>query len=222
MIKKIFIPEKYKNRFIKKYYFEFPNQRLIYLYGCNGIGKSSLLDLIDKSSNYKEKFCEILKKEKELDIKVEYYSENIPNIIYWKAENSSGGRCKDNFLLEDNLGLFIDYIDSTEISEGQSLTNNFIKFLNNLDINKINILLIDELDSGLGLGSINILKGYIYDLLRKNTHIYIIMGINNYQWIYKEENILLYRMDTGELIDIKNYDEFVKLTLEINSKLLKK
>ena len=222
MIKKIFIPKQYENRFIKKDYFEFPKQRLICLYGCNGIGKSSLLDLINKSSNYKENFCEILKKEKELDIKIEYYSENIPNIVYWKAENNSGGRCKDNYLLEDNLDLFVDYIDSTGISEGQSLTNNFIKFLNNLDTTKLNILLIDELDSGLGLGSINILKGYIYEFLKKNPHIYIIMGINNYQWIYKEENKLLYRMDTGELTDIKNYEDFVKLTLEINRKLLEK
>lgn len=223
MIKKIFIPKQYKNRFIKKDYFEIPNKRIIYLYGCNGVGKSSLLDLIDKSSNYRESLCEVLKGEKDLDIKVEYhYSTETPNIIYWKAENSSGGRCRDNYLLEENFDLFVDYIDSTGISEGESLTNNFIKFLNNLDTSKINILLVDELDSGLGLGSINILKGYIYNFLIKNPHIYIIMSINNYQWIYKEENKLLYRMDKGELIDINTYEEFVELTLEINRKLLEK
>ena len=48
------------------------------------------------------------------------------------------------------------------------------------------------------------------------------MSINNYQWIYKEENKLLYRMDKGELIDINTYEEFVELTLEINRKLLEK
>ena len=124
--------------------------------------------------------------------------------------------------MEENFDLFVDYIDSTGISEGESLTNNFIKFLNNLDTSKINILLVDELDSGLGLGSINILKGYIYNFLIKNPHIYIKMSINNYQWIYKEENKLLYRMDKGELIDINTYEEFVELTLEINRKLLEK
>ena len=215
MIKKITIPKKYKKRFIKTKSFEFPPKRLIYLYGCNGIGKSSLLELINNHYN-KPKFID-----ETVETEIDTYLEKPIKCLYWKAETDSAGRGKNSNTLLKNIDMFVDYYQATRTSEGEAIINNFINFLERLDISEINLLLIDEVDSGLGIGSINILKGYIYNFLKKNPHISIIMGINNYQWIYKE-NIEVYRMDKGKNVKINSYDEFVELTININEKLLNK
>lgn len=215
MIEKITIPQKYKKRFIKTKSFELPPRRMVYLYGCNGIGKSSLLELINNYYNNKN-----FKDENKMVI--ETYLEEPIKCLYWKAENDSAGRGKDSDTLLKNIDMFTDFYAATRTSEGEALTNNFINFLERLDTSKINLLLIDELDSGLGIGSINILKGYLFNFLKKNQHISIIMGINNYQWIYKEPLKNIYRMDKGKEVTINSYDEFVELTLDINQKLLSK
>lgn len=215
MIKKITIPKKYKKRFIKTKSFELPPRRMVYLYGCNGIGKSSLLELINNYYN-NQSF------KSENKTMIETYVEEPIRCLYWKAETDSAGRGKNSDTLLKNIDMFVDFYAATRTSEGEALTNNFVNFLERLDTSKINLLLIDELDSGLGIGSINILKGYIFNFLKKNPHISIIMGINNYQWIYKDGLKKIYRMDKGKEVEINSYDEFVELTLDINEKLLNK
>ena len=84
----------------------------------------------------------------------------------------------------------------------------------------LDILLIDELDSGLGANMIHICLFYLIGWLNKHPKTQCFMSINNYHWIYLHKTI--YRMDIGEFQDINNYEEFWNLTRDISMKLLDK
>lgn len=216
MIKEVIIPKEYKKRFlIKENSFKFDNDRLILLYGCNGIGKSSILDLIankKKSSIGRDKSIA----ENYEDI-VKHTFKETPKIAYWKSATDTSLRNKNNSRLQysENIGQDLYYqLYSSEHSEGESLTEEFLHFLT--ELKDVDLLLIDELDSGLSIGNINICFGYINDFLINNPKAQVIMAINNYQWIHIVKKI--YRMDTGRPEKINNYDDFVQVSLDVHQK----
>lgn len=224
MIKKVNIPKEYESRFLKKNCFEFKdNKQLILLYGCNGIGKSSLLKIIKKGTkigkplwledNTREEVEE--KQEKYYtDIVVHNFNNKIPNIYYWKASEDAPLRNKGRKSYEGEYD--IEHIqmvlDASIHSEGESLELTFRHMLNKIP-EDTDLLLIDELDSGLGANYVHTCGHILKEWLDDHKSTQCVMSINNYHWIWLFKEI--YRMDTGEYQKINNYDEFWEITRDI-------
>lgn len=192
MISRIDIPEKYKNRFLKEDYFDFKNNRLIMLWGGNGVGKSSLLELISQNKEQK--------------------------IYYWVASKDAPLRNGNEVGLENILNFSLLY-DSKISSEGQNITVTFSQHLNEVP-DDTEILLIDELDSGLSAEHIHICMSILSDWLKEHKKTQCFLSINNYHWIYMFKTV--YRMDIGEFCDINNYEDYWDMTWKIANKVIEK
>lgn len=218
MILEVKIPEVYQKRFLKQEKFEFAqNERLVLLYGANGVGKSSLLNLI--ANNLQNSFLDNIEDEEYYTNTVIHdFTNKIPKIHYWKASEDTPLRNPQGVGLDSILNFSLLY-DSKNHSEGESIQLTFQKHLEELP-DDLDILLIDELDSGLGANMIHVCLFYLTDWLKKHPKTQCFMSINNYHWIYLHKTI--YRMDIGEFQDINNYEEFWNLTRDISMKLLDK
>ena len=228
MLKKINIPKKYENRFLKKDYFEFEgSKQLILLYGCNGIGKSSLLKLISdgvNDSNFSKlsfllsgKDTNDIEKEQEkyyLEIVEHSFRNKIPKIYYWKASEDAPIRNRDRKSHEGDYD--IEHIqmvlDANMHSEGESLEFTFRRLLNKIP-DDTDLLLIDELDSGLGANYVHTCGHLLMEWLENHKSTQCIVAVNNYHWIWLFKTV--YRMDIGKYQKITNYDDFWEITRDI-------
>ena len=228
MIKKVNIPKKYESRFLKQDYFEFSNKQLVLLYGCNGIGKSSLLTLLSGKDIKDERIDifayntnvlfdgkkELTKAQKEYyKTTIEHSFKNeIPKIFYWKASKHAPLRKRntnaDNIDLEDVAMI----LDSSSHSEGESIELTFRRFLTKIP-DDTDLVLIDELDSGLGANYVHTCGYILFDWLREHPKTQCFLSVNNYHWVWLFKEI--YRMDIGKFQKIENYDEFWDITREI-------
>lgn len=232
MIKRIKIPKEYNSRFLKKDNFEFKgNKQLVLLYGCNGVGKSSLLKIIEDGIDPKKFHNLYFKfngetiydgKEEKIETQEKYYSEivehsfknKIPKIYYWKASEDAPIRNQDRKAYEGEYD--IEHIqlllDANMHSEGESLELTFRKLLKKIP-EDTDLLLIDELDSGLGANYVHTCGHILMEWLEKHKQTQCILAINNYHWVWLFGEV--YRMDIGEYQKINNYDEFWEITRDI-------
>lgn len=229
MIKKVNIPKKYENRFLKQSYFEFSNKQLVLLYGCNGIGKSSLLTLLS-GKDIKDKHTDIYfiynknilfdgEKEK-TQAQINYYTDvvehtfknKVPKIFYWKASEHAPLRKRNANADDINLEDVALILDSSSHSEGESIELTFRRVLAKIP-EDTDLLLIDELDSGLGANYVHTCGCILFDWLKKHSQTQCFLSVNNYHWVWLFKEI--YRMDIGKFQKIENYDEFWDITREI-------
>ncbi len=213
MIKKIKIHEDYRKRIPKKEY-EF-DKRLNLLYGCNGIGKSSLLELIANNRH-------ATIRSKNIYEPISYYKDYMdcepPKIAFYRVSVDSYKRANNyqNDSILNSIENVKDYWFAINSSEGQAIAELFLDWLNKLD-DDIDILLIDELDSGLSVVSIYMCAHYINEWLNKHRNVQCFISINNYEWVRLFKKI--YRIDNGQYQEIKNYEEFFEITKDIHIKL---
>lgn len=213
MIEKVIVPEEYKDRlFLPEYNF---TKRLNLLYGTNGIGKTTLINILNPN---KQKYHFRVSNKK-----TNYYEHNIqytdtPNVAVFSSSINYPNRNKNN-VAPDNLDDFALLYQCSHISEGQGLLISFENFLFNLD-NSVNVLLIDELDSGLSITSIQYVAHILTDWLNEHPKVQCFISINNYHWVYLFKEI--YRMDTGTYEKIEDYKQFCDLTVQITLALQEK
>lgn len=219
MITKVNIPKEYANRFLKKDSFEFGDkERLVMLYGANGVGKTSLLELI--SNRYKKLGSNdsIFDENTHNQIIDHTFSNKNPKIFYWRASYDTPLR-NGNVVALDNITNTSLMIAESRTSEGEILSYTFKKHLEQIP-NDIDVLCIDELDSGLGCHLVHTCMYYLTEWLNNHKNVQCFIGINNFHWVYLHK--MVYRMDTGEFQEINDYKEFWDLTKKISLQIFVK
>ena len=109
MITKINIPKEYENRFLKENCFEFSStHRFNLLWGSNGVGKSSLLNLIANQNKYDCWNGEISKDNEKwyTETVIHNFKNKVPKIYYFKSSIDAPLR-NDGYALDTvtNFGL---------------------------------------------------------------------------------------------------------------------
>lgn len=192
-----------KFKIIKDYYIEGENifnkeiisfkPGVTVLVGCNGYGKSTLLNIIENK----------LEKNK---------------IKFMKYNNLTDGEyfAKDNALYMRDLTLLANLATS---SEGENIYTNigrFVKnlgeFITNTDDDNIWILL-DAIDSGLSIDNIIEIKEFFNYLINneKDKNIYIIISANSYELAKDERCFDVYN---GKYLTFKDYEDYRDFILQ--------
>lgn len=192
-----------KFKIIKDYYIEGENifnkeiisfkPGVTVLVGCNGYGKSTLLNIIENK----------LEKNK---------------IKFMKYNNLTDGEyfAKDNALYMRDLTLLANLVTS---SEGENIYTNigrFVKnlgeFITNTDDDNIWILL-DAIDSGLSIDNIIEIKEFFNYLINneKDKNIYIIISTNSYELAKDERCFDVYN---GKYLSFKDYEDYRDFILQ--------
>lgn len=192
-----------KFKIIKDYYIEGENifnkeiisfkPGVTVLVGCNGYGKSTLLNIIENK----------LEKNK---------------IKFMKYNNLTDGEyfAKDNALYMRDLTLLANLATS---SEGENIYTNigrFVKnlgeFITNTDDDNIWILL-DGIDSGLSIDNIIEIKEFFNYLINneKDKNIYIIISTNSYELAKDERCFDVYN---GKYLSFKDYEDYRDFILQ--------
>ena len=187
---------------------------LTLLYGCNGVGKTSLLHLIenvfDGSKHLIDGEIDIVEGGLAGDGKIIVYSNSKDNDVNADPNPyaGSGGYEAD----------IIRRFASMERSEGENVYESFVIWIGHQKFNKGDTLLLDEMDSGLSAELINALMWDVSDLVNKGVQ--VIMSINTYHPVFIFKKFL--DMSTGKFTDCSKYDygDFLKETLEIRKRKL--
>lgn len=162
---------------------------LTVLVGCNGYGKTTFLNAIERRFQKDEKY----------------------KIIKWNGRHDK--EIIQNRLLEGNIGMFAATWGS---SEGEEINNNIAVVAN--DIGRIMrgkndkdiIILLDCMDSGLSIDNIidakDFFKSLVIEDIKKSGHkCYIIASANEYELANKER---CYDIYTGKELTFSNYDKY--------------
>lgn len=166
------------------------------LIGCNGIGKTSLLDNIKR----------ILRKEE------------VPYVIYDNLQDG-GANAREKMAFLNNFAFLSTSLCSSEgenivmnLGQKASEIGNFVR--KNSDKKELWILL-DAIDSGLSIDNIVDVKECLFktileDLENKEKDIYIIVSANSYEMVREENCLDVYNMKP---MRFKTYDRYRKFVL---------
>lgn len=170
------------------------------LYGGNGIGKSSLLKILESKLKNAKNYNKQIIVDKDTKNKMYIYKNSRDNI-------------KESKLFDGMPEQFVMYFKS----EGEGIYLSLHHFIGALedaiknDECDINIVFIDELDSGLSCE----LQSRLFKRIKKlaNKGIQFIITVNTYQLIRDNKGECV-NMLNGEHIKLNSYDEFFELAKE--------
>ena len=198
------------------------------LYGCNGIGKSSLLRTIRDRFELKkfdrmevsEDVLERAKVQKDEDLQKFFISSSVNEYGLHTYFDSSDNLGTNHPAMNADIDAMVRHFNVKFISEGESIVESFLEFIekNKSKFEEGNTILIDEIDSGLSVEYINMILNVIIDIINKHK-VQFIIGINNYHWIYRVKQYI--DMSTGKFVECNSYDEFMKNTLAVRDKKMK-
>lgn len=179
-------------------------QRLVVLFGGNGVGKTTFLKGIKKGS---------LEMEKSKPIKVRMYTNSQNNVAKATPQIS-------------NLEILEQVMLGKEMSEGQSIIYSFLGFMESVKKDctdnpaKTVVMIIDEIDSGLSVENINMVCHLLNEALEEYENLQIFLSSNNYHFVYVYKNVL--NMYTGKWTEFNTYDTYYQTLSNEMIKLGKK
>lgn len=207
--------------------------KLNVLMGPNGIGKSTILRHIEENlkgedfrfgtTKYKPKSIET---DKICSTGIDLcFSEKIEKCNIIRYFNG-----KDNFIRKPN-DPFTGQIDFMRCasgvfsSEGENILMSFSEFIyellpDRIDNDSLNIILIDEIDSGLSIENINAVCNSIVETINKYSNIQFFITANNFHFVYYFKDFI-YWVEDGKKTIFENYESFFKRYIKARKKLLK-
>lgn len=186
----------YKDRFLTNEFNLYSKYN--FLYGCNGSGKSTLIELLND------------KKLREENLEIDGEFNNVACFIN-SADNCT--RKKISIFQDDKTFLqeCSEKIHIGSKSEGQAIIYSAIhNFLYSEKVKNADLILIDEIDSGLSIDNINIICNLLQDICKNKQ---VIVACNNYHFAYNSKKII--NMLTGNKDTVNNYEEFVNKIINI-------
>ena len=177
------------------------------LIGCNGIGKTTLLNMI--KDQLKEK--------------------GVPMFLFDNMSKDGGGHAGANMLSRVCSGVAKEEEDSVELaatlwcsSEGECIKDALIRFANKVlrEFKRYDgfgeyWVLFDAIDSGLSLDVIEDVKQYLFRALLEKlpgeSDVYIISSSNSYEL---SEGTQMFSISKTKYVSIKSYDSYKKAIYE--------
>jgi len=169
------------------------------LVGCNGSGKSMMIDFYIKPYARKNK--------------IEY--------IFWNDRRSGGStlmqQCLDNDDMNGLVSMFLS-------SEGERISYGLLDVFKNIGRcfrackgNPV-MIMFDAIDSGMSVDEICETRDVILDLVipdaeKQNVTPYFIIAANNYEWC-SDPRIHNIDIQTGKSLDINSYADYKKIILK--------
>ena len=177
-------------------------KQVTFLFGGNGVGKTSLIDAISKN----------------VDIKINFDDGTKTKIFLYK--NS-----EHNFrnISEFNPYLIKQKYEASGLSEGQSIIyslQDLFELCDEIKNDGNSVILLDEIDSGLSLDNVEYLSDKIKHISNNYPNLQFIIAFNNFEFCRNFPEVL--NMYDGNWINIENYEEYKKLLKDNRDKLLEK
>lgn len=200
--------------------------------GGNGVGKTTLLKELRLWSRSKgfllgkdNKNYDIFRSEEEirdqvakaLKIKVEDDG-NPARCFFWQNAKDNLRYVRPNEFTSTFLSDTVDLFDSAERSEGENVTESLLRWLTSLNLQKGDILFLDEMDSGLSVDACN---GVICYLLENASKIgfQAIVTCNSFHFPYVCGPMI--NLLDGERYDFeKSYEKFCEFSYKNARKLI--
>jgi len=169
------------------------------LVGCNGSGKSTMIDFYLKPYARKNK--------------IEY--------IIWNDRRSGGSHLMQQCMDSDDMNGVISLFMS---SEGERISYALFDVFKNVGRcfrackgNPV-MIMFDAIDSGMSVDEICETRDVILDLVipdaeKQNVTPYFIIAANNYEWC-SDPRIHNIDIQTGKSLDINNYNDYKKIILK--------
>lgn len=163
--------------------------------GGNGVGKTTLLREIKQWAQSKgywessERFANLFSNKEEtmataakhLNIQVES-DEKTSRCIFWQNAKDNHRYVKPDFF-SPKMDQIQQYYDAGERSEGENVVVSFLSWLDQLQIQDTDVLLVDEIDSGLSVDACNGIMGAMLATAKK-TGCQFIVTCNNFHFPY--------------------------------------
>lgn len=169
------------------------------LVGCNGSGKSTMIDMYLTS----------------------YARKNHIEYIFWNDRRSGGShlmqQCMDSGNMDGVISLFMS-------SEGERISYALLDVFRNIGKcfrackGQPIVIMLDAIDSGMSVDEICETRDAILDVVLPdsaslNVTPYFIIAANNYEWC-SDPRIHNIDIQTGKSLDINNYDDYKKIILK--------
>lgn len=188
-----------------------PEENIVLLFGGNGVGKTTLINLIKPPK--KERINDTEESIKEEYTKRVIFKDNIPNEVHIFDYNSDSLRIR---ALEHDIGQFKDFgmfMQSTVSSYGESLIDQVTQFMVDLielvRSNQPLTIVLDEIDCGMDLPNLTLLYNIMRGAIRINSNIQFIVSTNTYHMLHLHKRG--FNMHTLEMTDINSYDDFTNI-----------
>lgn len=189
------------------YFHELENPKIIPLFGPNGIGKSTIIKSIIKAANGKKS-----------EIIVDRDSSPITVYTYINSKDNMKVNQGRSYHQSFDPRFLIDKLNAQSVSEGQSIIYSIMDLFDLLGTDEKrsievqagheNLLIIDEMDSGLSIDNLDLMMRKIKDIEKNRPDVQIIFSFNNpYVVTYFPEVINMY---TGHPIILKTPDDMLQ------------
>lgn len=185
-------------------------ERVIPLFGPNGIGKSTFISVIETNGYCKKGFD----KEKALKISVEGQTKCFSYMN--TRDNVKTG--KDSYIGNFNSSFqFVKSFNSKLMSEGQSIIYSAYDLLRGFDMDDIeegvdHVILMDEIDSGLSIDNIDMIMRKIKRVIKRRPDVQIIFSFNSPRVLKWFPNVL--SMYDGTRITLHTEDDMMNVIRE--------
>lgn len=198
MIKKISIKGKtLRNRVLVD---EIELSSLSILYACNGTGKSSILDSLIKKDKG------LLSDGFELDLEGDYNK-----IAYYKNSVDNHKHRQLNEYKKSFESEIMEKVYSNHRSEGENIMISILSFISILlEDTETDLVLFDEVDSGLSVEHVNIVFHHIRELVKQGKQ--VIFSCNTYHPIFITREFT--NMLSGKIESCNSYEEFYGVAVE--------
>lgn len=175
--------------------------RIVPLFGPNGVGKSTLIQSLEK---------------KHLDVK---WDRPTMFFVYQNARDNFKVRQARNYMESFDPGFLNARFDAKAISEGQSVIYSMFDLLDGFMKNgqltpeegKDYLVLLDEIDSGMSIDNIDTTMRKIKHISRTRPDVQFIFSFNSPRVLKHFTKVL--SMYDGTMIDLRNEDDMMR---EIN------
>lgn len=198
--------------------------------GGNGVGKTTLLKEISLWSRSKGRHKdesriaglfsteETLRAEAARYLKVDVQAdEDAGRCLFWQNAKDNHRYAKPDFFSPD-MGQISRYYDAGERSEGENVAVSLVSWLERLAVTKEDILLLDEIDSGLSVDACN---GVLRALLQlvKGIGCQVIVTCNSFHFPYVCGGMI--NLLDGSYVEFnRSYEEFCKFSYANAKRLL--
>jgi predicted ATPase len=200
--------------------------------GGNGVGKTTLLKELRLWSRSKgfllgkdNKNYDIFRSEEEIReqaakaMKVKVEDDGNPaRCFFWQNAKDNLRYVRPNEFLSSFLADSVDLFESQERSEGENVTESLLRWFASLNLQKGDILFLDEVDSGLSVDACNGIIGYLLENSNK-IGFQAIVTCNSFHFPYVCGHLI--NLLDGKRYDFhKSYEEFCEFSYRNARKLM--